>query len=369
MAHLLLSEANFANLVLSLSFSLPLSLLLLFGEDWVAQKETSKGMPIDFGQLVASLFWGSLFVTISIFLLYRFVQDFVYTLLLVSVCRAAYSYCLAVNIQRTPNSFRTRAGLFFFEPLIVWSLIIAQLEMASTESVSNFNIEFWPVSLVLPITAVYIACFLPIRSRRREIIGAVQKTGRADRISYVCGRLINSVVYLLPVGIFSAAGMPNSAAYYAVAQRYANIILVFEQARSRIFSARLLAEHGLRDSRALFIEHKRSVISTGLILFSIVAPIVLIGEEIGILTELKVSYFFLALLFSTLTLLEFGMGGALQLKNSHIFYFISNSLVLGASGLVLFLFQDIGISFLAILICKLLYNLSLYSKFKNRFLS
>jgi hypothetical protein len=289
-------------------------------------------------------------------------------LLLVSVCRAAYSYCLAVNIQNTPSSFRTRIGLFFFEPLIVWSLIITQLEMASAAAVSNINREYFLTSLALPVTAVYLAVFLPIRFGRRDISVAVQKTGRVDRIIYVGGKLINSVVYMLPVGIFSAAGMPNSAAYYAVAQRYANLILVFEQARSRIFSARLMAERSLRDSRALFIEQKRSVISTGLTMFFIVMSIVLIGIETRILTEIKLSYFFLALLFNTLTLLEFGIGGALQLKNSHIFYFVANSLVLNAGGLVLFLFQDIGISLLVILLCKLLYNLSLYSKFKNLFL-
>lgn len=58
MAHLLLSEESFANLILSLTFSLPLSFLLLFGEDWVAQKETSSGIPIDFGQFVTSLLGG-----------------------------------------------------------------------------------------------------------------------------------------------------------------------------------------------------------------------------------------------------------------------------------------------------------------------
>lgn len=367
--HLYLEPDTFVPLILAFAIASPVSAMFVWGADLTGQKTVADAGEDDLSNLIASFCFGALPAIIFSLIATKGDVKTVCFVLIIAIYRAIARYYTLVNIQANVASNRAQAGLTISEP-ILWAIISATLIMLPTgNEATNTLSQAFHVGISASAALVILLFIFPYHPRLTIGHFAKEFTKQTfiSKSKLSVSGLLNATFVSLPVIGLTQIGFAADAANFAIAQRYANVILIFEQVRSRLFSANYLKAltQTAQTRQALFNGHVRYALSTGtFMLFALIAGVA-IFYHFNFLAELKLNALFYAIIFSALTLCEFGIGTILLITGRGVNYIIANLIAGGLIVAALPFIQNVWIAFAIFIISKLLYVLMLHLYFKQ----
>ena len=326
---LFLPLETFTLITISFALASPTSMILLWGADVTGQRHISSRKSDDASQLVASFCFGFVPAVIAASLFSKAQLDMIIMTLAIALFRAVSRYLTQLNIQFEVESKRAQTALTMTEPLlwVATSLFFIGTHISGYDD-KSLSVIAVKIALAILLSLAAIIAFLPYRPPLswHKIGAQISWHSFLAKGKLSLAGTLNSTFVSLPVVMLTNINLTNEAAFFAVAQRYANMILLFEQVRSRLFSAKFitLAADNITEKMALFQVHRRNALVTGM------ATTAALGGGIGLLSvlalvpELHYPSLFCAICIALLTLLEFGSGSILLLQNNERAYITAN---------------------------------------------
>ena len=362
-AFFLLDSPTFEKLTLALALSALASFAIGLGGDWETQREAAKGNETSVQRMI-------IFHTIGLFpgavLAWAIgSMDLQLTLLIVilAVPRSINSFLLAANIQRTPTSFRVEFGLTFFEPML-WVCMTAGLALVD-QTAKELSPIYATMSVALLVSCVLFCQYPWVPTWRTHDQKQLQLPNR-KHWAVVTAKLTNSVAYQAPAIILLYNGATTEAALFAIAQKYANVILLFEQVRSRTFTAKMLQFTDTTSTKlisATVQSHMRTTLLTGVVMTLALVVLLSAQARFGIAGEIDSYLLLIAVFLNFCTILEFGFGGYSILRG-HIFSYLSLNLgFLALSCLAGIFLENITQTLVILILFRALYTFGIIFNF------
>ena len=319
----------FTLITVSFALASPVSMILLWGADITGQRNISAHKGDDASQLIASFCFSILPAVIAASLFSKGQLDMIIMTLAISLFRAICRYLTSLNIQYEVDSKRAQTALTMTEPLL-WaatSLLFIGAEFAGYGS-QSFVLIGCKIVIAVILSLAAIIAFLPYRPPLSwQNIGAhISWQSFISKGKLSLAGALNSTFVNLPVVLLTNINFTNEAAFFAVAQRYANMILLFEQVRSRMFSAKFItvAADNITAKTTLFRAHRKNALLTGVATTAALCGAFTILSHLALVPELHYPSLFCAICIALLTLLEFGSGSILLLQNKERAYIVAN---------------------------------------------
>lgn len=366
-----LEQSLFVSLMLAFAIAGPVSVLLGWGADLSGQKTVSIARHDNLSNLLASLIFGSVPATIFAYIATSGDLQTCFFVILIGFYRAVSKYFTAVNIQHDISAARAQAGLAISEP-ILWGMVTFFF-LGATHIQAHYDIIASPFAIMSLATffafviIIWIFPYCPsltLNQLKTEL--ALQPLLAKGQLSI--SNLLNALLVSLPIVALNQIGFTTEAAQFAVAQRYANTILVFEQIRSRLFSVNFLKNlSNTSQARSrLFADHVKHALATGLMMLVCLLIGASLFKSLNLLEELDTLSFIYAVLFAILTLCEFGIGTILLLNKKQKSYILAN-IIAGSIIIVLIPVMDnVIVAFSIFTAAKLLYVLMLHFQFQKQ---
>ena len=362
-AFFLLDSPTFEKLTLALSLSALVSFAMGLGGDWEAQREAAKGNETSLQRMIIFHIIG--FFPGAVLAWAIGSMDLQLTLLIVilAVPRSINSFLLAANIQRTPTSFRVEFGLTFFEPML-WLCMTAGLSLVD-QTTKELSAIYTTMSVALLVSYVLFRQYPWVPTWRTHNQKQLQLPNR-KHWAVVAAKLTNSVAYQAPAIILLYNGAPTEAALFAIAQKYANIILLFEQVRSRTFTAKMLQFTDTTSTKfisATVQSHIRATLLTGAMMTVALAILVSAQARFGVAGEIDNYLLLIAVFLNVCTILEFGFGGYSILRGHISTYLTFNLAFLALSCLAGIFLDSITQTLVILILFRALYTFGIVFNF------
>ena len=362
---LFLPFETFTHLTVSFALASPVSMILLWGADITGQRQMSSYQTDDASQLLVSFLFGSLPAIIAATLFTKAQLQMILLVLSISLFRAICRYLTILNIQYQVESKRAQTALTITEPLL-WgatSIIFIGAELAGYNEVSLAMLG-GKIALATFVSLGAIIVFLPYRpSLTFSQIGAqITRHNFFAKGKLSLAGALNSTFVSLPVVMLTNINLTNEAALFAVAQRYANMILLFEQVRSRMFSAKFItvASDNIAEKKALFRSNRRNALLTGIATSAALSGGIGLLAFFALVPELHYPSLVCAMIIAILVLFEFGSGSILLLQKREKDYILANliscSLIVFASSFV----TTLAMSFAIFIVARVIYVMLLH---------
>ena len=288
--------------------------------------------------------------------------------LAISLFRAICRFLTTLNIQYQVESKRAQTALTISEP-ILWGTTSLLLIGAEVNGYGGTSLAMTKAKIALAIilSLVAIITFLPYRPPLNwtNIGTHISWQTFIDKGKLSLAGTLNSTSASLPVVSLTNINLTNEAAFFAVAQRYANIILIFEQVRSRMFSSKFItiATDKITAKADLFITYRKNALLTGTATTAALACAIAILSLLSLVPELHYPSLYCAIIIALLTLLEFGSGGILLLQNKECVYITANliscSVIVAAAPFI----TTLTMSFAIFLAARVIYVSLLHRSF------
>ena len=319
----------FTLITVSFALASPVSMILLWGADITGQRHISAHKSDDASQLVASLCFGFVPAVIAAGLFSKAQLDMIIMTLAIALFRAISRYVTQLNIQFEVESKRAQTALTMTEPLL-WaatSLLFIGVEFAGYGS-QSFVLIGSKIFFAVILSLAAIIAFLPYRPPLswHKIASHISWQSFLSKGKLSLAGTLNSTFVSLPVVMLTNINLTNEAAFFAVAQRYANMILLFEQVRSRMFSAKFITvgADNITAKTTLFRAHRKNALLTGIATTAALLGAITLLSLLALVPELHYPSLFCAICIALLTLLEFGSGSILLLQNNERAYIAAN---------------------------------------------
>ena len=367
LAYRQLSPGSFQILSLTLALSVPIAVIVGFASDWCAQRLAAGGTVSSYHSFLKHTVVGLPPAVLISLVISNGDLILSLAIVLLSVLRSLNSYIFSINLQLHKDSNRAYIGMSMFEPTL-WITLT---------SLMYFGAEY--MSLVVPenmvsIVAIALVIFIPYFPLIYITLPSREDTGHRvfllfskEYLFVVLAKISNTLVTNSPTMLLSSFGFQADAASFSIAQRYANLILVFEQTRSRYFSAQFLRHIGEFKQliTELTVKHRVSAFATWCLMISTVSLFMVCQYYFEIDTEIQYSFFFIALASNTLTVFEFGFGAILMLNNYYKQYLLLNVVNLMFLIISFYIYNDPYQSLMMLIFLKTIYSIIINRLYKH----